>query len=270
MSEQHLGLPIDLHGGGKDLVFPHHTNEIAQSAAAVGDGRTAESFCRHWMHHGFVEIDSEKMSKSLGNFFTIREVLAKFDPEVMRLFLLGTHYRNPINYSDAILQEAERRLRYLYKTLDKVDRLAQGTSPAGVGGAVVEDARRALDDDFNAPQVLAILAEAFTAANVLADRKGKKAPEDKAKLAAFARDVREIGTTLGLLQRPPAVALAALRARAAERLGIDAVEVEARIAERAAARKAKDFARGDAIRDELLARGVALLDGPDGTTWDVE
>src|SRR5512134_2477604 len=191
MTLAHLGAPIDLHGGGKDLVFPHHTNEIAQSAAAVGDGRTAESFCRHWMHHGFVEIDSEKMSKSLGNFFTIREVLAKFDPEVMRLFLLGTHYRNPINYSDAILQEAERRLRYFYKTLEKVDRLAAGASAAGRGGEIVEEARRALDDDFNAPQVLAVLAGAFTEANALADRKGKKTPDDKAALAAFARDARE-------------------------------------------------------------------------------
>jgi cysteinyl-tRNA synthetase len=270
MTLAHLGAPIDLHGGGKDLVFPHHTNEIAQSAAAVGDGRTAESFCRNWMHHGFVEIDSEKMSKSLGNFFTIRDVLVRFDAEVMRLFLLGTHYRNPINYSDAILAEAERRLRYLYRTLEKVDRIAQGASPAGERGTLVEDARRSLDDDFNAPQVLAVLAEAFTAANALADRKGKKTPEDKARLAAFARDVREVGTTLGLVQRPPAAALAALRAKAAARLGIDGAEVEARIGERAAARKARDFARADGIRDELLARGVALLDGPEGTSWDVE
>jgi len=270
MTLAHLGAPIDLHGGGKDLVFPHHTNEIAQSVAAVGDGRTAETFSRYWMHHGFVEIDSEKMSKSLGNFFTIREVLAKFDAEVMRLFLLGTHYRNPINYSDAILVEAERRLRYLYKTLEKVDRLAEGTSPAGEGGALVVEAQRALDDDFNAPQVLAVLAEAFTAANALADRKGKKSPEEKAKLAALARDVREIGTTLGLVQRPPPTALAALRAKAAARRGIDAATVQARIVERASARKARDFARGDAIRDELLALGVAILDGPEGTSWDVE
>jgi cysteinyl-tRNA synthetase len=188
----------------------------------------------------------------------------------MRLFLLGTHYRNPINYSDVILQEAERRLRYLYRTLEKVDRLAEGASAAGQGGTVVEDARRALDDDFNAPQVLAVLADAFTEANALADRKGKKTPEDKARLAAFARDVREIGTTLGLVQRPPAEALRALREKASARRGVDPAEVARRIDERAAARKAKDFARGDAIRDALLAQGVALLDGPDGTTWDVE
>jgi cysteinyl-tRNA synthetase len=270
MTLAHLGAPIDVHGGGKDLVFPHHTNEIAQSVAAVGDGRTAETFSRYWMHHGFVEIDSEKMSKSLGNFFTIREVLAKFDAEVLRLFLLGTHYRNPINYSDAILQEAERRLRYLYRTLEKVDRIAAGAPAAGLPGVAIEQARRALDDDFNTPQVLAVLAEAFTAANALADRKGKRTPEDRAALAGFARDVREIGTTLGLLQRPPAAAVLALRGKAAARRGIDAAEVEARILERAEARRAKDFARGDAIRDALLARGVALLDGPEGTRWDVE
>src|SRR5512138_856721 len=270
MTLAHLGVPIDIHTGGKDLVFPHHTNEIAQSAAAVGDGRTAESFCRYWMHNGFVEIDNEKMSKSLGNFSTIRDVLAKFDAEAMRLFLLGTHYRNPINFSDGILQEAERRLRYFYKTLEKVDRLAAGASPAGRGGAAVEAAQRALDDDFNAPQVLAVLAEAFTEANALADRKGKKTPDEKATLAAFARDAREIGRTLGLLQRAPADAILALRGKASARRGIDAADVEARIAERAEARKAKDFARGDAIRDALLARGVEILDGPDGTTWDVE
>ncbi len=269
MTLAHLGAPIDLHGGGKDLVFPHHTNEIAQSVAAVGDGRTAETFSRHWMHHGFVEIDSEKMSKSLGNFFTIREVLQKFDAEAMRLFLLGTQYRNPINYSDVILVEAERRLGSLYETLEKADRLGEG-SPAGRGGELPARALAALDDDFNTPQVLGILAEAFTEANTLADRRGKKTPEDRAGLAAFARDVREVGRVLGLLQRRPAEALLAIRARAAARRGIDPARVEQRIAERAEARKARDFARGDAIRDELLSLGVALMDGPQGTSWKVE
>jgi cysteinyl-tRNA synthetase len=268
MTLAHLGVPIDLHGGGKDLVFPHHTNEIAQSAAAVGDGKTAESFCRNWMHHGFVEIDHEKMSKSLGNFFTIREVLAKYDAEVLRLFFLGTHYRNPLNYSDVILGEAERRLAYLYETLEKADG-AEGVVAGAPLGAAVEEARRALDDDFNTPQVLGVLAEVFTAANVLADRKGKKSPDDRAALAGFARDVRVIGATLGVLQRRPAEALLALRARAAVRRGIDPAAVEAKLAERSAARKGKDFARSDAIRDELLASGVAIMDGPQGTTWKI-
>jgi cysteinyl-tRNA synthetase len=267
MTLAHLGAPIDLHGGGKDLVFPHHTNEIAQSACALSAAPRAEDFSRHWMHHGFVEIDSEKMSKSLGNFFTIREVLEKYDAEVMRLFLLGTHYRNPINYSDSILNEAERRIGALHETVARADALAAGAAPVPAPEPFLEEARRALDDDFNTAQVLGILAEAFTAANALADRKGKRSPEEKARLAAFARDAREIGRTLGLFQRPPAEALRAIRDRAAARLGVDPAEVEARLAERAEARKAKDFARSDAIRDALLARGIAIMDGPQGTSW---
>jgi cysteinyl-tRNA synthetase len=271
MSAAHLGQPIDLHGGGKDLVFPHHTNEIAQSVAAGGRGLHAEGFARYWMHHGFVEIDSEKMSKSLGNFFTIRDVLAKFDPEAVRVFLLNTHYRNPINYSDAVLVEAEKRLVYLYETLQKVDALGQG-APAGEGEGddLVERCRAALDDDFNTAAVLGLLADAFTAANALADKRGKKTPEDRARLARFARDARLVGHELGLVQRPPAEALLALRDRAASRRGIDQALVTRRIEERTAARKARDFARSDAIRDELLTQGVALMDGPQGTTWKVE
>jgi cysteinyl-tRNA synthetase len=271
MTLEHLGVPIDLHGGGKDLVFPHHTNEIAQSVAALSDDLRAEGFSRYWMHHGFVEIDSEKMSKSLGNFFTVKDVLAKFDAEAMRAFLLGTHYRNPINYSDAMLAEAEKRVGYFYETLAKVDAIVAGVSPAeGPEGDLVERARAALDDDFNTPAVLAILAEAFTAANALADRKGKKTPEQRAELARFARDARVVGRELGIIGRHPADALMALRDRAARRRGIDQAFVERRIAERAEARKARDFARSDAIRGELLAMGVAVLDGPSGTTWKVE
>jgi cysteinyl-tRNA synthetase len=269
MTEKHLGLPIDIHGGGKDLVFPHHTNEIAQSVAASGDALEAEAFSRYWMHHGFVEIDDAKMSKSLGNVFTIRDVIERFDAEGLRFFLLGTHYRNDFNFTDGDLARAEKRLEYLYETVQKVEQIAGGAAPAPEA-PFVEQARLALDDDFNTPQVLGILAEAFTAANALADRKGKKTPEEKAGLAGFARDVRAVGAVLGVLQRPPAEALLAIRARAATRRGIDPAWVEGRIAERAAARKAKDFARSDAVRDELLARGVALMDGPQGTTWKVE
>ncbi|MGC3998794.1 MAG: cysteine--tRNA ligase [Anaeromyxobacter sp.] len=270
MTRKHLGPRFDLHAGGKDLVFPHHTNEIAQSVAACGDGLHAEDFARYWMHNGFVQIDDQKMSKSLGNFFTVRDVVGKFDPEGLRWFLLGTHYRRDFNFSDVVLAEAERRLRALYETLDKADRLAAGVPGEGRGGTLVERALATLDDDFNAPQVLALLAEAFTAANAIADRKGKKTPEDRAELAAFARDVRAVGQVLGVLQRRPDEALRAIREKAAARRGFLPAEVEARIAERAAARAAKDFARGDAIRDALLAQGVALMDGPQGTTWAVE
>jgi cysteinyl-tRNA synthetase len=268
MTRKHLGDTFDVHTGGKDLVFPHHTNEIAQSVAATSDGLRADDFARYWLHNGFVEIDDEKMSKSLGNFFTVRDVLARYEGEGLRFFLLGTHYRNDFNFSDAILDEAERRLGYLYETLFKAERTAGDAAP-GAEGAFVEASRAALDDDFNTPQVLGLLADAFTAANALADKKGKKSPQEKAELAAFARDVRTVGATLGVLQAPPAAALRALRDKAAKRRGIDEAWVEGKIAARTEARKAKDFARSDALRDELLAKGVAIMDGPEGTTWKV-
>jgi len=268
MTKKHLGDTFDLHTGGKDLVFPHHTNEIAQSVCACGDGEHADTYARAWMHNGFVEIDDEKMSKSLGNFFTVRQVLERFEAEGLRFFLLGTQYRRDFNFSDTILNEAEQRLGYLYETLRKADQVAGGAAP-GAGDRLAERCRAALDDDFNTPQVLGILAEAFTAANALCDQKGKKTPEQKAALAAFAREARLVGETLGILQRPPAEALLALRDKAAGRRGIDGAAVEARLAERTAARQAKDFARSDAIRDELLAQGVAIMDGAGGTSWKV-
>jgi len=270
MTLKHLGARFDLHAGGKDLIFPHHTNEIAQSAAATSDAPRAEDFARYWLHNGFLNIDDEKMSKSLGNFFTVQDVLARFDAEGLRLFLLGTHYRRDMNFTDLLLAEAERRVRALYETLEKADRLAEGASAAARGGELVERSLEAMDDDFNTPQVLALLADAFTAANALADRKGKKTPEDRARLSAFARDARAVGRVLGILERDPAAARLAIRGMAAARRGIDPRAVETRIAERAAARSARDYARGDAIRDELLAKGVVLMDGPSGTSWTVE
>ncbi|HTP25682.1 MAG TPA: cysteine--tRNA ligase [Anaeromyxobacteraceae bacterium] len=270
MTLRHLGAPFDIHAGGKDLVFPHHTNEIAQSVAAVSDGLEIESFARYWMHNGFVEIDNEKMSKSLGNFFTVRDLLGRYDGEAIRLFLLGTHYRNPINFSEPLILEAEKRLAYLYETLEKVNRISQSVTAAeGSDENLLERCRAALDDDFNTAAVLGIVADAFTAANALADRTGRRASTEKARLACFARDARLVGHELGLLQRSPAQALLELRDRAAGRNGIDQGLVARRIAERAEARRARDFARSDAIRDELLALGVAIMDGPMGTTWRV-
>jgi cysteinyl-tRNA synthetase len=292
MTKRHLGDTFDLHTGGKDLVFPHHTNEIAQSVCACGDGVHAESYARAWLHNGFAQIDGEKMSKSLGNFVTVRQIMAQYDAEGLRLFLLGTHYRRDFNFSDTVLEEADRRLAYLYETLQKADRLAAGAAPLDGGAAgpvalavegaasagqpgplgaadLVERCRAALDDDFNTPQVLGLLSEPFAAANALVDLKGKKTPEQRGRLAAFARDARLVGETLGLLQRPPAEALLALRDKAAARRGLDGAAVAARLAERAAARQARDFARSDAIRDELLAQGVAIMDGPEGTSWKV-
>jgi cysteinyl-tRNA synthetase len=270
MTLEHLGAPFDIHTGGKDLVFPHHTNEIAQSAAALSDRLAPEDFARHWMHNNFVEVDHEKMSKSLGNFFTVKDLLRLHDGEALRLLLLGTHYRNPINFNDGLLSDAARRLAYLYETLEKADRVAGAAAPSPDPSAWAEEARAALDDDVNTAAVLGILAEAFTAANADADRKGKKSPADQVALARFARDARAVGAVLGILQRPPAAALLALRDKAVARRGIDPVLVEARIAERTRARQEKDFARSDAVRAELAGLGVTLMDGPSGTTWKVE
>ena len=200
----------------------------------------------------------------------MKDVLARHDGEALRLLLLGTHYRNPINFSDGLLVDAERRLAYLYETLEKADRAAAGVAPDLGPASFAERARAALDVDFNTAAVLGVLAEAFTEANALVDRKGKKTPEEKGRLAAFARDARAVGSELGILQRETGVALLAIRTRAAGRRGIDPAAVERRIVERTEARKAKDFARSDAIRDELAAQGVTLMDGPQGTSWKVE
>ncbi len=273
MTLKHLGAPLDIHAGGKDLVFPHHTNEIAQSVAAVGDGVHAESYARYWMHNGFLEIDSVKMSKSLGNFLTVKQVRERYDAEALRLFLLGTHYRNDFNFADTLLDEAEKRLRYLYDTVAKADALAGGAppgrAPAGPLADLAPRSGEALDDDFNTAAVLGHLAEAFTAANALADRKGRRSAEEQGALSRFAADARAVGAVLGILGRPPPQALLALRGKAAARRGIDPALVESRLAERSAARKAKDFARSDAIRDELAGMGVEIKDGAHGTTWTV-
>jgi len=270
MTLKHLGAPFDIHTGGKDLIFPHHSNEIAQSVAALSDELLPTAFARYWMHNGFVEIDQEKMSKSLGNFFTVKDVLARHDAEGLRLALLGTQYRNPINFSDGLLAEAEQRLGYFYETLEKADRLSAGAPPGAKESEWLERCRAALDDDFNTASVLGVLAEAFTEANALADRKGKKSPDDRSALGRFARDARAAGAELGILQRKPGEALLAIRKTAAARRGIDPAAVDRKIEERAEARRAKDFARSDAIRDELAALGVILRDGPEGTSWKVQ
>ncbi len=268
MSAKYLGTTFDIHAGGKDLVFPHHENEIAQS-----EGATGQPLAKVWMHNGFVTLDSEKMSKSLGNFFTIREITAKFSPEALRLFLLGTHYRSPINFSDQGLAEAEKRLDYFYETLAKADALAAGTAPVASpeAAALLSAVGAALDDDFNTPEALAALAGPFARLNELSEKPGKGPTRaaSAAAAAALAAALREAGAVLGIVQRPPVDYLAQRRAHLAARRGVDPAKVDALVGARTEARKGKDFARADAIRDELLALGVEIMDGPRGTTWKI-
>jgi cysteinyl-tRNA synthetase len=268
MSAKYLGTTFDIHGGGKDLIFPHHENEIAQSEAASG-----ETFARLWMHNGFVNVDNEKMSKSLGNFFTIREVLEKFDPQALRHLLLTTHYRSPINFSDRLLHEAEARIKYVYETLARLrsnvsDGPAEPPYREPWVAEVVSRFEAAMDDDFNTAEAIGDLSKAFSAVNDILDHPGD-ADTDARTLRALAAGLAEIGDVLGLFTEDPEVVLARLEARRQSAAGIDPSFVEQKIAERAAARQAKDFHRADSIRDELAALGVVLKDSAGGTTWEM-
>ncbi len=268
MSATHLGCTFDLHGGGKDLVFPHHENEIAQSEAASG-----EEFVKYWLHNGFVNVDAEKMSKSLGNFFTVREVLKLYHPEAVRMFLLSTHYRSPINYTARNLEEATGRIEYMYQSLLKID---DALVDEGVDGPLLladldskaGELDAAMADDFNTAAAIGHLFDLLRGANELVGRK-KKTPGRVATLRRVRGVVSEAAVVLGLLERPAASVLEEIREKDVVRMNLDVTWIEERIAQRAEARVAKDFARSDAIRDELAAKGIALMDNPTGTSWGV-
>jgi len=237
-----LGTTFDIHGGGADLQFPHHENEIAQSEGANG-----VPLANVWMHNGFVNIDNEKMSKSLGNFFTIREVLAKFDAETIRFFIVRSHYRSPLNYSDVHLEDARGSLRRLYTALDSVP-----PAPVAIDWNDPAAARfkAAMDNDFGTPEAVAVLFELAAEVN-------------RARSAGRAGLLKALAGTLGLLQADPR---AFLRAGA----GLDEASIQQMIEARAAAKKAKDFAEADRIRQALLDQGIVLKDSPAGTTWEAK
>jgi cysteinyl-tRNA synthetase len=236
-----LGEHFDIHGGGLDLQFPHHENEIAQSQGATG-----RKFVNYWLHNGFLNIDDEKMSKSLGNFFTIRDVLARVDGESVRFFFLRTHYRSPFNFSDTLLDEARAALRRLYVALDAVPPAHDAPEIDWTAGPAARF-KAAMDDDFNTPGALAVLFDLAATVN-------------RTRSAALSALLRSLGAPLGILQQPP---------RAFLQAGLDgeAAGIEALVAQRAAAKRERDFALADRIRQQLLEQGVRLEDGPGGTTW---
>ncbi|MDX1489523.1 MAG: cysteine--tRNA ligase, partial [Acidiferrobacterales bacterium] len=258
MSTQCLGEHFDIHGGGMDLKFPHHDSEIAQSEAATG-----QKFVNVWMHVGFVQIDQQKMSKSLGNFFTIRDILACYHPEAVRFLLLSSHYRSPLNYSDRSLEEAKAGLDTLYKAVRDLD----AAVPLPESSALRADPRTAaffsaMDDDFNTPEARSALFDLATEINRLKD------DGDLTGASRLGACLRALGKILGLLQRDPDEhfqVAAAGDMRAAARF---TAEVEALIQKRTEARQNKNWAEADRVRDELKAKGVVLEDGAGGrTTW---
>jgi len=240
MSCATLGTTFDIHGGGADLQFPHHENEIAQSEGAHG-----QPLANVWMHNGFVRVDNEKMSKSLGNFFTIRDVLQQYDAETVRFFIVRAHYRSALNYSDAHLDDARQALKRLYTALSQV--LAVDVD-IDWGNPYAARFKAAMDEDFGTPEAVSVLFDLAGEVN-------------RSKSVEAASLLKALGACLGVLQEEPKDYLQS-------GAGLDEATIQQRIADRAAAKAAKDFARADGIRQELLAQGIVLKDSAAGTTWE--
>ncbi len=271
MSTRYLGESFDIHGGGKDLIFPHHENEIAQSEAASG-----KPFVKYWIHNGFVNVNQEKMSKSLGNFFTIRDILQQYDPEVVRFFILSAHYRSPIDFSEQNLKEARHGLSRFYEGLHAAAQVLKqcdidSSIATTAGEELKERFRTAMDDDFNSAQAIGFLFDGVRNMNrLMSEKKFRKNAEKVAAVNALYQALQELGGVLGLFGAEPESWLERQKMGALADMDISAEEIEEKIAQRLQARQEKDFARSDSIRDELEARGILLLDSAEGTSWKIK
>jgi cysteinyl-tRNA synthetase len=283
MSQKYLGETFDIHGGGKDLVFPHHENEIAQS-----EGATGKPFARYWVHNGFVNINKEKMSKSLGNFLTIKEILKDWHPEVVRLFFLSHHYRSPVDFSENSLFDAKLGLDRFYTTLKAIqDELKKVPSPSagktqGVNASVLSECRQtiesfqprfeeAMDDDFNTAQAIGYLYDLQNKINILLDAAKNKPTEDVIQMLKQGFEhLSRTGGVLGLFQEGPENYVKAQKKEGLKKLNLSEVAVLKLIEARNDARKEKNWKRADEIRNELLSKGIVLEDTLSGTQWKLK
>jgi len=277
MSQAYLGDTLDIHGGGKDLIFPHHENEIIQS-----EGTTGKPLAQFWVHNGFVNINREKMSKSLGNIFTIKEILNHYHPEIIRLFLLSNHYRSPVDFSDRNVAEAKMSMDRFYSTLKRLDELdGEGLAPQGGQRSLDEEIRlaiegvktfpqrfqEAMDDDFNTALALGHFHDMARNLNVLIGDKGMRHGSLANLLASAGDNFRGFGNILGLFQSQPRDYFEDQRRREMSRLRIDEDQINRMIRERHEARRQGDWKRADEIRESLASMGIALEDGLNGTAW---
>lgn len=267
MSSKYLGQTFDIHGGGKDLIFPHHENEIAQSEAATG-----QPFATYWIHNGFVNIDQEKMSKSLGNFLLIRDVLKSYHSEAVRLFLLSNHYRSPVDFTDKAMDEAGSALDKIYALLDRVDtEVPQTDAKPSSMDDYWQRFQEAMDDDFNSALGIGVLFEAVRTLNRLLDEsKGKLSPEKRAAVHLAVSDIKRMGSILGIATESPSSYFEKKKEKWLVANGITPAEVETMLQDRRDARTAKDWAKADQIRDRLAEMRIIIKDRPDGTIWMVE
>ena len=263
MSTHFLGPTLDIHGGGRDLIFPHHENETAQSECAYG-----VPFVRHWIHNGFVTVDGEKMSKSLGNFMTIRELTKDVHPEILRLLMLSHHYRSPIDFSHDALSTVRHSLIRFYEMLDRVAHTAADSQDSRLEGHIntfIEELDEAMADDFNTAKAIASLHDLTTEINRSLDQYPKVSKQDTATLA---NAIKEITDVFGILTEEPALFLESMKRGRVQVTGLTEQEIGRLIDERNLARKTRDFKKADEIRDMLKNKGIQLKDSPEGTVWE--
>lgn len=277
MSKKYLGETFDIHGGGQDLIFPHHENEIAQS-----EGANCKPFAKTWIHHGFVTIRDEKMSKSLGNFLTIRDILKVYHPEILRFFIFSTHYRNPLDFSETALQDATMGLERLYQCVDSIDQLPLPESDSDNASVISEKDENklqqleirfhhAMDNDFNTAQAQGIFFDTIKTVNRVKKSLGATpSPKDVTFLKECIAVLKKLAAIMGLLSEEASSFLLNRKQAMLADCDIDIDTIEGLIQERIVCRENKDWAKSDEIRDALLAKQIELKDGPEGTTWTVK